>query len=39
MPLKARLFRRAVLPFVASFALLAVLALALDGLLHLLDLL
>lgn len=39
MPLKARLFRREVLPFVASFALLAVLALALDGLLHLFDLL
>lgn len=39
MPLKARLLRREVLPFVASFALLAVLALALDGLLHLFDLL
>jgi hypothetical protein len=39
MPLKARLFRREVLPFVASFALLAVLALALDGLLHLFELL
>lgn len=39
MPLKARLFRREVLPFVAAFALLAVLALALDGVLHLLDLL
>jgi hypothetical protein len=39
MPLKARLFQREVLPFVASFALLAVLALALDGLLHLFDLL
>ncbi len=39
MPLKARLFRREVLPFVASFALLAVLALAVDGLLHLVDLL
>lgn len=39
MPLKARLFRREVLPFVASFTLLAVVALALDGLLHLLDLL
>jgi hypothetical protein len=39
MPLKARLFRREVLPFVASFGLLAVLALALDGVLHLLDLL
>jgi UPF0716 family protein affecting phage T7 exclusion len=39
MPLKARLIQREVLPFVASFALLALLALALDGLLHLLDLL
>ncbi len=39
MPLKARLLRREVLPFVAAFALLAVLALALDGVLHLLDLL
>ena len=39
MPTKARLFRREVLPFVASFALLAVAALALDGLLHLLKLL
>lgn len=39
MPLKARIFRREVLPFVASFGLLAVLALALDGALHLLDLL
>jgi hypothetical protein len=39
MPLKARLWRREVLPFVASFALLAVVALALDGVLHLLDLL
>lgn len=38
MTLKARLFRHEVLPFVASFALLAVAALALDGLLHLLDL-
>lgn len=37
MPLKARLFRHEVLPFVASFALLALAALALDGLLHLLD--
>jgi hypothetical protein len=35
---KARLLQRAVLPFVASFALLALLALALDGLLHALDL-
>lgn len=39
MAQKARLFRREVLPFVASFALLALLALALDGLLHRLDLL
>ena len=39
MPLKARLLRREVLPFVASFALLALLALALDGVLHLLDML
>ncbi len=39
MPHKARLVRREVLPFVASFALLALLALALDGLLHGLDLL
>jgi len=35
---KARLLQREVLPFVASFALLALLALALDGLLHALDL-
>ena len=39
MPIQARLFRREVLPFVASFALLAASALALDGLLHLLGLL
>lgn len=39
MPLKARLFRREVLPFVASFALLATVALAFDGVLHWLDLL
>lgn len=39
MPLKARLLRREVLPFVASFALLVLMALALDGLLHGLDLL
>lgn len=39
MPLKARLVRREVLPFVASFALLALVSLALDGLLHLFDLL
>lgn len=39
MPLKARLIQREVLPFLASFALLALLTLALDGLLHLLDLL
>ena len=35
---KARLLQREVRPFVASFALLALLALALDGLLHALDL-
>lgn len=39
MPQKARLLRREVLPFVASFSLLALLALALDGLLHLWNLL
>ncbi|MGM9488228.1 hypothetical protein [Ideonella sp. YS5] len=39
MPLKARLFRREVLPFVGAFALLALVALALDGVLHLLNLL
>jgi hypothetical protein len=39
MPLPARLLRREVLPFVASFAALALGALAIDGLLHLLDLL
>ncbi|MCE4540290.1 hypothetical protein LXT12_23860 [Pelomonas sp. P7] len=39
MPLKARLFRRDVLPFVGSLALLALVALSLDGLLHLLNLL
>lgn len=39
MQLKARLLQREVLPFVASFALLAAVALAFDGLLHLLDLL
>lgn len=39
MPLRARLLRREVLPFLASFAALVSLALALDGLLHLLDLL
>jgi hypothetical protein len=38
MPLKARLMRREVLPFLASFAALVLAALALDGLLHLLDL-
>lgn len=38
MPLKARLLRREVLPLVASFALLAIIALALDGVLHLLEL-
>ncbi len=39
MPLKARLLRHEVLPFAASFALLVVAALALDGLLHVLDVL
>jgi hypothetical protein len=39
MPLPAHLFRREVLPFLGSFAALALLALALDGLLHLLDML
>ena len=39
MPVPARLLSREVLPFVASFALLAVLALALDRLLHMFDLL
>jgi len=39
MPAPARLLSREVLPFLASFAALALLALALDGLLHLLDLL
>jgi len=39
MPLPARLLRREVLPFLASFAALALVALAFDGLLHLLDLL
>jgi hypothetical protein len=39
MPLRARLLRREILPFVASFAALALIALAIDGLLHLLDLL
>lgn len=39
MPLKARLLRREVLPFLASFAALAFVALAIDGLLHLLNLL
>ena len=38
MPLKARLLRREVMPFVASFAALALVALAIDGLLHLLNL-
>jgi len=38
MPHKARLLRREVLPFVAAFAALVLLALALDGLLHLLGL-
>lgn len=39
MLLPARLLRREVLPFLASFAALTLVALALDGLLHLLDLL
>ena len=39
MPAPARLLSREVLPFLASFAALALLALALDGLLHLLNLL
>lgn len=39
MALKARLLQREVLPFVASFAALGVMALALDGVLHWLDLL
>ncbi len=39
MPAPARLLRREVLPFLGSFAALALLALALDGLLHLGDLL
>jgi len=39
MPLPARLLRREVLPFLASFVALVLAALAVDGLLHLLDLL
>ena len=39
MPVPARLLRREVLPFVASFAALVLVALAIDGLLHLFDLL
>ena len=39
MALRARLLRREVLPFLASFVALALLALAIDGLLHLLNLL
>ena len=39
MPLPARLLRHEVLPFLGSFAALALLALALDGLLHLFNLL
>jgi len=39
MPLPARLLRREVLPFLASFAVLALGALAIDGLLHLFGLL
>lgn len=39
MPVPARLLRREVLPFVASFAALVLVALAIDGLLHLFGLL
>lgn len=39
MPVPARLLRREVLPFVASFAALVLVALAIDGLLHVFDLL
>ena len=39
MPAPARLLRREVFPFLASFAALVLVALALDGLLHVLDLL
>jgi hypothetical protein len=39
MPLQARLVRREVLPFLASFAALALVALAFDGLLHYFDVL
>ena len=39
MPLPARLLRREVMPFLASFAALALIALSIDGLLHLFDLL
>lgn len=39
MPLQARLLRREVLPFLASFAALVLVTLALDGVLHVLDLL
>jgi hypothetical protein len=39
MPLQARLLRREVLPFLASFVALALAALAFDGLLHRFDLL
>lgn len=39
MPVPARLLSREVLPFVASFAALVFVALAIDGLLHLFDLL
>lgn len=39
MPQQARLLRREVLPFLASFAALALVALALDGLLHVFNLL
>jgi hypothetical protein len=39
MPLPARLLRREVMPFLASVAALALIALAIDGLLHFFDLL
>ena len=39
MPWPARLLRREVLPFLASFAALVLIALAIDGLLHVFDLL
>ena len=39
MPAPARLLRHEVLPFLGSFAALVLVALAIDGLLHLFDLL